>query len=51
MRAKRKTCIKADLMTAARFLVSDGESLDTREAVRIGLELAKLAGMMEGQDG
>ena len=36
-----------DLMTAARFLIEDGCSLDDGEAVRIGLRLAKMAGMVE----
>ena len=36
-----------DLMTAARFMLEDGFSLDDGEAVRVGMRLAKLAGMVE----
>lgn len=38
--------IADDLREAARFLMDDGYSIDTDEAVRIGLNLCELAGVM-----
>lgn len=37
--------LRDGLLTAARFLLEDGSSIDGAEAVRIGIRLAELAGM------
>lgn len=38
-----------DLRSAARFLMNDGHSLDAAEAVRLGISLAELTGMLRAE--
>jgi hypothetical protein len=38
--------VRSDLLKAARFLLEEGASLETEEAIRIGLTLAQIAGAM-----
>lgn len=38
--------VYSDVLTAARFLLDDGFSVDASEAIRIGMVLCELAGMM-----
>lgn len=41
--------LRADLMIAAQFMMDDGFSIEGAEAMRIGLSLAELAGMIRAE--